>query len=501
MSRTGRLPSRTRVMTGLRRSVAVLIAGVLTLTLTGSSGAVQPAAAVASPSPVAVVAAPSAPSAPSAPPSAAAPASPAPPSLPPAPSPTPATATVGTPNVGRPPHPLPIARLQARLDTIRAKYMVPGVSVTIVWPDGRSWTGVSGFADIGHRIKVVSGTAFSIGSVSKTFLATLILELVQEHKVSLNDTVLDWLPAAKVSPQITIRQLLDHTGGLYDFFENPKIDPALLKAPRRMWSAAEALSYMGKPWCAPGTCWAYSNSNYVLLGQIVERATGHTVATELRQRFFDPLDLSRTFVQGVEPGKGTVATAYKLGGTLAHRVAKSLADGTTVSPFMSVVTAAGSAGNIASSSADLAQWARALYGGKVLSAQSLAQMLDTSTSRRLRAPAPYGFAVSTIPLGGRLTWGHNGRLIGARASIRYLPVSGFTVAVVTNQDVIGPDVFGTSLLNIAFEALPPPVVPVPYPSIPTPPPVPAQPGVAPSPAVLPDPTPTHGLPVYTYPLD
>ena len=90
-----------------------------------------------------------------------------------------------------------------------------------------------------------------------------------------------------------------------------------------MWSPAEALSYMGKPWCAPGTCWAYSNSGYVLLGQIVERATGHTVATELRKRFFDPLALSRTFVQGVEPRKGTVATAYKLAGTLAHRLPRA----------------------------------------------------------------------------------------------------------------------------------------------------------------------------------
>jgi D-alanyl-D-alanine carboxypeptidase len=499
MSRTGRLPSRARVMTGLRRFVAVLIAGVLTLTLTGSSGAVQPAAAVASPSPVAVVATPAAPSA--APPSAAPADSPAPTSPPlPTPSPTPATANVGTPNVGRPLDPLPTARLQARLDEIRAKYRVPGVSITIVWPDGRSWTGVSGYADIGHRVKVVSGTAFSIGSVSKTFLATLILELVQEHKLSLSDTVLDWLPAARVSPQITIRQLLGHTSGLYDFFENPKIDPALLKAPRRMWTPAEALGYMGKPWCAPGTCWAYSNSNYVLLGQIVERATGHTVAAELRQRFFDPLDLGRTFVQGVEQRRGTVATAYRLSGTLARRVATSLADGTTVAPFMSVVTAAGSAGNIAASSADLARWARALYGGKVLSAQSLAQMLDTATSRRLHAPTPYGFALSTISLGGRLTWGHNGRLIGARASIRYLPASGFTVAVVTNQDVIGPDVFGTSLLNIAFAELPPPVISLPMPSLPLPPP---PPGAAPSPAVVPStggpsPTPTLGPPVDLY---
>ena len=340
------------------------------------------------------------------------------------------------------------------------------MSATIVWPDGRSWTGVSGYADVGHRVKVVAGTAFSIGSVSKTFLATLILELVQEHKLSLSDTVLDWLPAARVSPQITIRQLLGHTSGLYDFFENPKIDKALLKEPRRVWTPAEALSYMGKPWCAPGTCWAYSNSGYVLLGQIVERVTGHTVATELRQRFFDPLSLGRTFVQGVEPRKGTVATAYRLTGTPASRVTSSLADGTGVAPFMSVVTAAGSAGNIAASSADLARWARALYGGKVLSAQSLASMLDTSTSRILHAPTPYGFAVSTINLGGRLTWGHNGRLIGARASIRYLPASGFTVAVVTNQDVVGPDVFGTSLLNIAFESWPPPVVILPLPTFP-----------------------------------
>ena len=217
--------------------------------------------------------------------------------------------------------------------------------------------------------------------------------------------------------------------------------------------------------------------------------TGHTVATELRQRFFDPLSLGRTFVQGVEPRKGTVATAYRLTGTPASRVTSSLADGTGVAPFMSVVTAAGSAGNIAASSADLARWARALYGGKVLSAQSLASMLDTSTSRSLHAPTPYGFAVSTINLGGRLTWGHNGRLIGARASIRYLPASGFTVAVVTNQDVVGPDVFGTSLLNIAFESWPPPVVILPLPTFPLPPPVPAPP----------TPTPTVGPPIELYP--
>ena len=402
--------------------------------------------------------------------------------------------------------PIPIAQLQARLDAILAKYRLPGVSATIIWPDGRMWTGASGWADVGRRIPVVTGTAFSVGSVSKTFLAALVLELVHEKRLSLDDTVRHWLPGStKVSTKVTVRQLLNHTSGLYDFFENTRIDAALLAHPTQVWTPALALSYMKAAYCAPGTCWVYANSNYVLLGQIVERVTGQTTTTLLRQRFFDPLGLSRTFVQGVEPRIGTVATSYKLAGTVASRRTISLADGTAISPFTSVVTAAGSAGDIAASSIDLAKWARALYSGAVLAPQSLAQMMDTTASTRLHAPTPYGFAFSAITLGERLTYGHNGRLIGARASIRYLPQTGFTIAVVTNQDIIGPDVFGTSLMNIAIASM------TPLPPAPTAPgasggpvpgnlPVPS--GATPAPgssatpgaAAAPTPTPTLGPP-------
>lgn len=505
MSRTARLPSRRNVAAGLRRLLAVLVAGVLTLTLAGSGGAVQPAprAVAQTPLPAAAGSSPAA----LATTGGAAP-SPAPSSspVPAAPNATPGIVWSGPPTDlpltvhGAGPVPLPVARLQARLDAIRVKYRLPGVSATIIWPDGRSWTGVSGWADVGHHVKVVSGTAFSIGSVSKTFMATLVMQLVQEHKLSLDDTVRHWLPTARVSTKVTIRELLDHTSGLFDFFENSRIDPALLAHPAQVWSAALALSYMKAPYCAPGTCWAYSNSNYVLLGQVVEAATGNTPTQELRERFFDPLGLGRTFVQGVEPRRGTVATAYKLIGSVAGRRRISLADGTGISPFTSVVTAAGTAGDIASSSLDLATWARALYGGKILEPQSLAQMLDTSVSKRLHAPTPYGFAVSKLTLGGRLTYGHNGRLVGSRASIRYLPASGFTVAVVTNQDIIGPDVFGTSLVNIAIAALPPPP-PIP----PGGPPAPAR-SPSPSPSASPagtgpTPTPTLAPPPALYPPD
>jgi D-alanyl-D-alanine carboxypeptidase len=495
MVSSGHQPSRHALTEAFRRLVAVIVAGVLTLTLASSSGAVQPrtdpgASIVAGgggESPVSI-------------------ASTGHTSASPAPAPTtapgpPGTIPLGTPTVRQPatpgPPPLPAAKLQARLKSIREKYNLPGVSATIIWPDGRTWTGVSGWADVAHKVPIVAGTAFSIGSVSKTFLAALILELAHEGKLTLNDKVRRWLPRANVSPQVSIRELLDHTSGLYDFFENPKIDKALLAHPRQVWTAALALSYMSKPYCAPNTCWVYSNSNYVLLGQIAEAAGGMAPTTQLRQRFFDPLGLTRTFVQGVEAPRGTVATAYQLTGTVSSRRMISLADGTGIAPFTSVVTAAGTAGDLAASSADLARWARALYGGHVLDPASLAQMLDTSASRRLHAPTPYGFAVSTITLGGRLTYGHNGRLIGSRATIRYLPASGFTVAVVTNQDVIGPDVFGTSLMNIAIASL---VAPLPAEG-----PLPQSVLPAPSPAVAspaptrPSPNETLGPPSELYP--
>jgi D-alanyl-D-alanine carboxypeptidase len=359
------------------------------------------------------------------------------------------------------PTPLPIAELQARLDELRVENHVPGVSVTIIWPDGRKWTGVSGWADLAQRIPVVPGTAFSIGSVSKTFLAALVLELVEEDRLSLDDRVIHWLPTARVSGEVTIRELLDHTSGLYDFFSNPTIDAAILAHKQRTWTPARALSYMRGPYCLPVGCWHYSNSNYVILGQVVQRVTGHTVAAELRRRFIDPLGLRRTFVQAAEQRRGTVATSYQVLGPIAHVRTVSQTDGTTISPFTSVVTAAGAAGAMAASSRDLAVWARRLYGGAVLQPDSLAAMLDVSASQAVGAPVQYGLGVSEASFGGRWTEGHNGRLVGAGASIRYLPESGFTVAVATNQDRVGPDLFGTALLDML---IPPPPPPTPVPS-------------------------------------
>jgi len=393
------------------------------------------------------------------------PASAAPTAIPtPAPTaiPTPARAPAPAPA----PTPIPAGALQARLNALRVQYHVPGVSATIIWPDGRSWTGVNGWADVKRHVPVAPTTAFSIGSVSKTFVAALILQLVDEGRMALDDPVLRWLPTARVPGDATIRELLDHTSGVYDFFSNPAIDAAILADRRRAWTPARALGYVRSAYCPAGTCWHYSNSNYVLLGQIVQQVTGNPVAAELRRRFLGPLRLVRTFVQGAEAARGTVATSYEVTGSEPSLRTVSQADGTTISPFTSVVTAAGSAGAMAATSRDLAVWARRLYGGAVLRPDALSAMLDVSHSLGVGSALAYGLGAEEVWLGGRLTVGHNGRLIGAGASMRYLPDSGFSIAIVTNQDRVSPDVFAQALLAIAFPPSSPPPPPTPSPTFP-----------------------------------
>jgi len=150
------------------------------------------------------------------------------------------------------------------------------MAATVIWSDGTSWTGVAGLADVEKRRRVAPDTVFAAASVSKTFTAALILELVDEGRLSLDDRVHDHvagLSAVKVPMAVTIRMLLDHTSGIYDFYRNPKVDKVLLGDRDRHWSAAQAMRYVGKPYFKPGKEWRYSNTNYLLLGLVAERLT------------------------------------------------------------------------------------------------------------------------------------------------------------------------------------------------------------------------------------
>jgi CubicO group peptidase (beta-lactamase class C family) len=344
------------------------------------------------------------------------------------------------------------ARLQATLDGVRAKLAIPGVSATVVFPDGTSWTGVSGLAVVGSRTAVVADTAFAFASVSKTFTSALILQLVGEGRFRLTDPAAGLLPPLRlaIDHRITVGMLLNHTSGLADFFLSPKIDTALQARRSATWTTDQTLRYVGKRLSPPGVAWHYSNTNYLLLGLIAERVTGQSLAVAIRNRLLEPAGLAATWTQAGEPALAELAHGYRLPGTKLTVKPIDLDDRSGIAPFRSVVTAAAGAGAMAGTSGDLARWARALYTGRILGPAGTATLLGgfTKTTNYLPGVA-YGYGVQAISIDGRPSLGHSGRLLGFRSAVRHFPLDGLTIAVLTNQSRADPGVILRELLRAA----------------------------------------------------
>ncbi len=341
--------------------------------------------------------------------------------------------------------------LDARLERLRARRGIPGISAAIVFPDGSVWVGTAGVADVDGEKPVTMDTAFPAASVTKTFTSALILGLVEDGRLSLDSRVRTYLPDLAIDRAITVRQLLDHTSGLRDFYFHPSVDKALLTRPARVWDAQRSLKYVRKSLVKPGVAWGYSNTNYLVLGMLAEAVGEGSVAQQLRTRFFDPLGLEHTWYQGTEAPRGPLAHGYRFLGSGPTLPGIDLADGTEIAPFSSVVTASGAAGSIAANATDLARWGRALYDGPALTEASRAAMLDDVVrTAPYRPTVPYGLGVQATTIGGRLALGHSGRFLGARASLRWLPEQRVSIAILTNQSRSDPAPIVANLLRLVL---------------------------------------------------
>ena len=342
------------------------------------------------------------------------------------------------------------ARLAATLAQFRAANHLPGLEAVIRYPDGAAWMGHAGFGDIAARQAMGNLTLLDAGSITKTFVAALVLQLAGQGVLALDDPIARWLPGLPYDTGITVRELLDHTSGVDDAFNHPALLAALDANHRRAWTAPQVLAYVGKAHFPPGQGWSYSNSNYILLGQIIERATGKTLAALLRQHFFVPLHLTHTYLQSEEPISGTPAHGYEYTNPTTWAV-KDLSDGTPHLPFTSLESSLGAAGALVTTADDLARWALYLYRGKVLPPSQLSQMLDFGLTTAFHPVLPYGLGVERRSFEGRGSWGHDGSLSGFRSAMRYFPASGgVTIVVMTNSDRVLPDSLVGSLLDVLY---------------------------------------------------
>lgn len=362
-------------------------------------------------------------------------------------SPTPtAQASAAAAQGARPPALTPTlaARLAATVRRVRVADRLPGIQVVVGYRGGWTWSAHAGMADLAAGRPVTNDTLFDAGSITKTFVAALTLQLVDEGVLRLDDPVTRWVTGVPGLTGVTIQELLDHTSGIDDPFEHPPLLDALGAHPRTVWTPARVLRYVGPRHFAPGRGWYYSNVNYLLLGEIVQAATGQSVASLLSQRFLVPLGLSHTFLQGEQPVSGQAAHGYDSAPT-GRPV--DLSDGSGYLPFTSLATALGTAGALVTTAGDLARWAQALYGGDVLPPATLSAMLDVGLTRGLHPRWPYGLGVQQITYRGQVSWGHSGLLSGFHAAMRYFPATGLTIVVLMNDDTVNPDTVVATLLD------------------------------------------------------
>jgi len=304
--------------------------------------------------------------------------------------------------------------LQDGLDKLRADGVVGTVGRVV---DGRDAIDArSGVARLGTKLPVAFESEFRMGSNTKTFVAVVILQLVDEGKLRLDDTVERWLPGVvsgngNDGAKITIRNLLQHTSGLYnytgDLFAVFSIEDYYAQRfhhyePEQL--VAMAVSHA--PNFAPGTNWSYSNTNYILAGMIIEKITGHDWASEVRSRILAPLRLVHT----LEPGDWPDLPAPHAEGYSEIEAGKPLVDVTLYNH-----TWGGAAGSLISTTADLTRFWRALQAGQLLSAARMAEMHTTIPATELQAAVPGirdGLGIFWTPTRCGGYWNHLGDTFG-----------------------------------------------------------------------------------------
>ena len=341
-------------------------------------------------------------------------------------------------------------RLLARLERWREARLAPGVAAAVRFPDGSLWLGTSGVAAVGRERRAVKpGTPFAIASLTKTFMAALVLRLVEQGHLGLKDPISRWLPRYPEGDRITVRMLLNHRSGIFNYFEHPSYERKVFGRPRHRWTVRQILRLGGPRYCEPGDCYHYSNTNYVLLGRIVERITGKPAAKLIRNRFLGRLGLTDTFFQGQERIGKWAAKGYWLvtGGY------KGWSDGTAFRTNTSVATVANAAGAMVSSVRDVSTWQAALLRGDVLSPESLAEML------RFHPRSGYGLGMRVAWLDGQRGVGHGGSLRGYVSIMYRLPDPGIDVVVLTNRGNVSVQSLADALARIALDNLPPPPPP------------------------------------------
>jgi D-alanyl-D-alanine carboxypeptidase len=320
--------------------------------------------------------------------------------------------------------------LQRVLDKALSKFNVKGVSASIIYPDWSVWNGVSGISY--DTVSIEPDMLYAIGSITKNFVAALTFKLIEEGSLALDDPLSKWVPPYNyIDSTITIRQLLNHTSGIYMFYSNQQIWDDLKKDRTKVWRPDEVLNYIKEPYFDPGEGFRYSNTNYLLLAMIIEKISGSTLSSQFKKYFWQPLNIKHAYLSIQEDILNNQAHVF--GDNFNND--GSYMDLTFLPRASHESIGFGSAG-LFMNAHDLAYWCQSLFEGNILTKQSISEMLKfvpTGSGGNMDA---YGLGVQRYRrqiTNGQIAYGHSGANIGTSASMVYLPDYHISIAVMIND--------------------------------------------------------------------
>lgn len=326
------------------------------------------------------------------------------------------------------------ATLQRKLDSLRVAARIPGATLGVALADGRVLALATGMSDTSARLAMRPADRLLQGSVGKTYVSAIALQLVREGKLGLDERIErylgnePWFARLPNARSITVRQLMTHTSGLVRWEFQPAATKVFREQPMKVWTPEERLSYVFDlaPPFAAGAGWEYSDTNYIVLGMIIERVTGRRYYDELRRRLLDPLALRNT-IPSDRPDLPGVANGYagrdnELGGFDATLVQGRLA----INPQLEWT-----GGGVASTADDLARWGKLLYEGRAFDASLLPELLR-GVPARLGRDTKYGLGVIIRPTALGESWGHSGFFPGYATELLYFPATKTAAALQIN---------------------------------------------------------------------
>ncbi|MCX6234806.1 MAG: serine hydrolase [Bacteroidetes bacterium] len=327
-------------------------------------------------------------------------------------------------------------------DSILANSGVPGMIIGIWAPDRNlSWVIGKGKANLATGEKPDPSMKYRMGSLTKTYTYTVLLQLVDEGKISLSDKLSLFLPDFPKADSITIRMLCNHTSGIFDYTETNLFQMSLITDPLKKWTSQEMIDLVKTEpfYFSPGTAFKYSNTNTIIAGMIVEELTGNSIAAEIQHRILDALHLENTIYP----------TNQVMTGAFVHGYGWFEGDSTDVSQAYDP-SMAGAADAMIADVYDLKSWVEHLYKGTLLTP-------ETQTQRLTVVPATdedceeYGLGIMHKiypPM-----WGHTGTIPGYKNWAGYCPTENVTIVINYNATTDKPMDLASRLMTIYLVAI------------------------------------------------